>query len=667
MIYKMRKASFRHIILVLTALLVLLSGCSVKRQLKKADKKFEIGEYFNASSIYNRAYTKAKMKDRPLKAYAAFRLGTCYQLINDTEKAERAYANAIRNKCSDSLVYLNYADVLRQNKKSKEAIEQYELYLQSYPEDLRAQNGLRSAREISEWMQHPTRYVVTKNAFFASKRTEFCPSFPGGDGEIVYFNSSRDNKEAGGGNSKITGVRTNSIYVAKRNSLGEWGEIELLEGEMNTDFDEGTVSFSADGKTMFFTRCYTEKGESRGAQICTTTRSGGKWGKVIEVELSKDSSVTFAHPTLSPDGKYLYYVSDLAGGYGGKDIWRSERNGAQYGAPVNLGPSINTAGDEMFPYMRENGTLYFSSDGHPGFGGLDIFYANEMEDGNWVVSNMMYPMNSNGDDFGISYISGVEKGMFSSNRGEKKGYDKLYDFELPEIEFIIEGKVSDMNGETIGDATVRIVGDDGTNTKLKTKKDGSFRLSLNKGVKYVLLGNCRGYLNQKEEAQTIGLEDSKTFPINFTLASLSKPVGLDNIFFEFGKATLTPESSTALDKLVKILEDNPNITIEIGAHTDRVGSEEGNLQLSGKRAQSVVDYLIKKGIEAERLTAKGYGKSQPVTVDKVIQKQYPFLKVGEVLTEEFIEGLSDEKEKELADSINRRTEFRVLKTTYKMY
>ena len=152
------------------------------------------------------------------------------------------------------------------------------MYLQSYPEDPRALNGLRSARELSEWMQHPTRYVVTKNAFFASKRTEFCPSFPGGDGEIVYFNSSRDNKEAGGGNSKITGVRTNSIYVAKRNSLGEWGEIELMEGEMNTDFDEGTVSFSADGKTMFFTRCYTEKGESRGAQICMTTRSGGKWG-----------------------------------------------------------------------------------------------------------------------------------------------------------------------------------------------------------------------------------------------------------------------------------------------------------------------------------------------------------------------------------------------------
>ena len=321
----------------------------------------------------------------------------------------------------------------------------------------------------------------------------------------------------------------------------------------------------------------------------------------------------------------------------------------------------------MFPYMREDGTLYFSSNGHPGFGGLDLFYATELENSEWEVTNMMYPINSNGDDFGISFITGMEKGMFSSNRGEKKGYDKLYEFELPPIEYLIDGKVTDLSGEPLGDATIRIVGDDGTNMKLHTKKDGSFKISLNKNVHYVMLGNCRGYLNQKEEAITMDLEDSKTFPIHFNLASLSKPVGLDNIFFEFGKATLTPESSTALDKLVKILNDNPNITIEIGAHTDRVGSAEGNLQLSGKRAQSVVDYLIKKGIEAERLTAKGYGKTQPVTVDKNLQKKYSFLKVGDVLDEEYINSLISNEQKEIADSINRRTEFRVLKTTYKMY
>lgn len=656
----------KYLILILLPTL-LFSNCSLKQKLKKADKKYEVGEYYNAASIYNKIYPKVKVKDRQMKAYSAFRLGECYSLINENEKAERALSNAVRYNYKDSIVYLYYAEALRKNKKEKDAIAQYDIYLQNHPDDIRAINGKQSSLDAAEWKEHPTRYIVSKQTKFASKRTEFSPAFPGGDPDIVYFNSTRENKEIGGNASKITGVRNNDIYSARRNALGEWDNIEPVEGDINTDLDEGSVSFSADGKTMYFTRCYVEKGENRGAQICTVTRSGGKWGKVTEVKLSEDSSITFAHPTVSPDDKYLYFVSDLPGGFGGKDLWRSEKNGNQYGAPVNLGPSINTPGDEMFPYMREDGTLYFSSNGHPGFGGLDLFYATELENGEWEVSNMMYPINSNGDDFGISFITGMEKGMFSSNRGEKKGYDKLYEFELPPIEYLIDGKVTDLSGEPLGDATIRIVGDDGTNMKLHTKKDGSFKISLNKNVHYVMLGNCRGYLNQKEEAVTMDLEDSKTFPIHFNLASLSKPVGLDNIFFEFGKATLTPESSTALDKLVKILNDNPNITIEIGAHTDRVGSAEGNLQLSGKRAQSVVDYLIKKGIEAERLTAKGYGKTQPVTVDKTIQKKYSFLKVGDVLNEEYINSLISNEQKEIADSINRRTEFRVLKTTYKMY
>lgn len=652
---------------VFLASVFLLPACSVKQQLKKADKKYDVGEYHTASTIYNRVYPKVKVKDRSTKAYAAFKLGNCYRLLNIYDRAERAYSNAVRYNHKDSIVYLYYADLLRINGKVNDALQQYDTYLATYPDNIRAINGKQSAEEMAEWNKNPTRYQVKKVDFFNSKRSEFSPSYPGGDEEVVYFNSTRENKEIGGGNSKITGVRNNDIYTAKRNSLGEWDNLVPLEGEINSDMDEGSVSFSADGKVMYFTRCYSEKGESRGAQICVVNRSGGKWGKVTDIKLSEDSSITFAHPTLSPDGKYLYFVSDLEGGFGGKDIWRSEVNGGKYGAPVNLGSTINTPGDEMFPYMRENGVLYFSSNGHPGMGGLDIFYANELEEGVWGVHNMMTPINSNNDDFGITFIAGKEKGLFSSNRSEKKGYDKIYEFELPAIEFLIDGKVTDMSGEPLGGATVRIVGDDGTNKKISSKSDGSFKLTLNKDVRYVLLGNCRGFLNQKEEAITLGMEDSKTFPIAFTLASIGKPVGLDNIFFEFGKATLTPESSTALDKLVKILNDNPNITIEIGAHTDRVGSAEGNLQLSGKRAQSVVDYLVKKGIEAERLTAKGYGKSQPVVVDKIVQKKYSFLKIGDTLDEKTIEAMDSDEKKEIADSINRRTEFRVLKTTYKMY
>ncbi|HOI25966.1 MAG TPA: OmpA family protein [Paludibacteraceae bacterium] len=648
-------------------LVALLTSCSVNQQIKKGDKRYEIGEYYKSSSNYRRAYNKVNVtKDRQKKAYVAYRLANCYRLNNDNEKAERYYANAVKYHYKDSTALLYYAEVLRKNKKAKAAVEQYDAYLALAPRDVRAINGRASALEALEWEKNPTRYKVEKIKELNSKRSERSPVFPGGDGEVVYFATSRENKEVGGKNSNITGVRNNDIFYARKNSVGEWDNIAPVEGDINTLDDEGSPSFSVDGKVMYFTRCRYVKGESHGAEICASVRSGGKWGKAKEVKLSKDSTITFAHPTISPDGKFLYFVSDLAGGYGGKDIWRSAVEGDKYGAPVNLGPQINTPGDEMFPYMREDSTLYFSSNGHPGFGGLDIFYAKEDADGNWTLHNMMYPINSNYDDFGISFVQGKEKGAFSTNRGEKKGYDKIWYFELPEVVFEITGNVLSTTGEPLADAIVRVVGTDGTNTKIKTKKDGSFKVPLKKNVEYVMLGNCRGYLNQKNDVTTVGLEDSKNFPISFSLASISKPVGLDNIFFEFGKATLSPQSSTALDKLVKLLNDNPNITIEIGAHTDRVGSAEGNLQLSGKRAESVVEYLIKGGIEADRLTAKGYGKSQPVTVSKATAQKYNFLKEDSVLDEETIDKLTPEQQ-EIANGINRRTEFRVLKTTYKMY
>ncbi len=658
----------RLIKFIFLAILLVLSSCSVNRQIKKADKKFEIGEYYRASSIYRSAYprVKATKTERQKKAYVAYKLGESYLLINENEKAERAFANAVRYQYNDSTVYLLYADVLRKNEKAKAAIENYNVYLQAHPDDLRALNGLNSALDVQEWLKNPTRYKVKKVESLISKRSERNPAYPGGDPDIVYFGSSRENKEVGGKSSNITGVRNSDIFVARRNSVGQWDNIESVEGEINTMDDEGSPSFSNDGKVMFFTRARFMKGESLGAEIYTSTRSGGKWSKPQKIKLSTDSTISFAHPVPSPDGKYLYFVSDLPGGYGGKDIWRSEKDGSTYGAPVNLGQTINTSGNEMYPYMQSDSTLYFSSNGHPGFGGLDIFRAKEKEDGSWEIHNMMSPLNSNMDDFGITFEKGKERGLFSSNRGERKGYDKIWAFELPEMEFAIEGKVVSTDGDPLADATVRIVGTDGTNIKVQTKRDGTFKFPLKKEVDYILLGNSRGFLNQKNAVSTVGLEDTKTFPLTFNLASISKPVGLDNIFFDFGQATLTSASSTALKKLITLLTDNPNITIEIGAHTDRVGSAEGNLQLSGRRAESVVEYLIKGGIEAERLTAKGYGKSQPIVVDKNLAQKHPFLKEDDVLDEEFIEKLTPEQQK-IADEINRRTEFRVLKTTYKMY
>lgn len=647
---------------------VLLSGCSVNQVIKRADKKYEIGEYYKAAGIYRSVYPRiSTSKDKQKKAYVAYRMGSCYSLVNENSRAEMSLKNATRYKYSDSTAYLLYADVLRKNKKPQEAIKNYDIYLKSNPNSGPALAGKESSLQAIEWQKNPTRYKIEKMEILSSKRTESSPSFPGGDSATVYFATTRIEKGEKRKNSKITGIPTHNIYTARRNSAGAWDNIEPIEGEINTIDDEGSPSFSADGKTMYFTRCRYVKGETHGAEIYMAKRSGGKWGKPSLVQLSKDSSVSYAHPTISSDGRVLYFVSDQKGGYGGKDIWFSVKDGEKWGAPQNAGPKINTSGDEMFPYLRHDTLLYYSSNGLPGFGGLDIFCATLGRDGQWKdVRNMMYPINSSMDDFGISFVEGSESGMFSSNRDERKGYDKLYSFVLPPVLFNIAGKVTSTSGEPLPDAIIRIVGNDGTNLKIHAKKDGTFSYPLNRNVKYVMLGNCRGYLNQKDAVRTDSLDDSHTFNINLALASVSKPVGLDNIFFEFGKATLTKESDKSLDKLVKLLNDNPNITIEIGAHTDRVGSAEGNLRLSGERAESVVNYLIKKGIEADRLTAKGYGKSTPVVVDAKMAKQYAFMHDGQILDDASLDNMTTEQQ-EIANQINRRTEFRVLKTTYKMY
>ena len=372
------------------------------------------------------------------------------------------------------------------------------------------------------------------------------------------------------------------------------------------------------------------------------------------------------HPAISPDGKYLYFVSDAVGGFGGKDLFRARVAGNDFGPMENLGPEINTPGDEMFPYVRDSVTLYFASDGHPGMGGLDLFKATLDSTGHWQVENMKAPINSAGDDFGITFAGSREKGFFSSNRNDARGYDHLYSFELPIITVFIEGIVSDVDENPIEGATVRIVGRDGLNEKVLTKKDGTYRVELERDIRYVMMASARGYLNQNFELKTGPEEKNETYIVDFFLSPISRPVVIENIFYDFDKATLRPESKKALDEMIKMLNDNPNVTIELGAHTDRKGTDQYNERLAQRRAQSVVDYLIAGGIAQDRLEAKGYGESVPKTINKKMAKEFPFLKEGDVLTEEFIEQLPPEQQ-EIADQINRRTEFKVLRTNYNLF
>lgn len=655
--------------LVWLAMVSMLFSCKTPK-LSDAEEKQRIGEYFEAANIYRKVYAKTSPQKRTLRGYIAYRMAECNRLINNTPKATSAYMNALRYEYPDSIVSLRLGQMYQKSGRYAEAMRYYNDFLQVAPESQLATNGIKGCELTPEWKQTPTRYIVKRMEKFNSRRGEFSPMLYGEKYDQLYFASSRTPKGAGKNkeesNSAITGVRNNDFYLVKQDERGNWLAPVEIEDAVNTEFDEGTPSFSRDGSTMYYTYCAQDPEGPRTSEIYVSSRSSAQWGKGTRATIVKDSVTALGHPSVSPDGKYLYYVSDVVGGYGGKDIFRSRLVGNDFGPMENLGPEINTAGDEMFPYVRDSVTLYFASNGHPGMGGLDLFKATQDSMGKWHVENLKAPINSSADDFGITFEGAKEKGFFSSNRNDARGYDHLYSFELPTITVFIEGIVYDVDEYPIENATVRIVGRDGLNEKVVAKKDGTYKVELERDISYVMMASARGFLNQNFELRTGPEEKNETYIVDFYLTPISKPVVIDNIFYDFDKATLRPESEKALDEMIKMLNDNPNVAIELGAHTDRKGSDQYNERLAQRRAQSVVDYLIQGGIDAGRLEAKGYGESVPKVITKKMAKNFDFLKEGDVLTEEFILQLTPEQQ-EVADQINRRTEFKIVRTNYNLF
>lgn len=684
-----------YIYMVLALLIGVLSSCSIKTRVKRADKKYAIGEYYDAADLYKQCYGRlSPKKERALRAHVAFYQGECYRILNNP-KATNAYQNAIRNRYQDSIVYLRYAQVLQYQGKYRDADKNYLIYLEAHPTDYQAQAGHYACGQVEGWRKQPSRYKVSPAKEFNAKRSSnFAPAFVGENADALMFTSNRQEGKSNGKKklqrpSPVTGAQTFRLYSSRKNAAGQWEDITLAEGlygeqEEQTEQDNdstggksagsaemGVCCFSADGRTMYFTYSKPINGQDLGAKIYTSSRASGEWGEPQEVKLFNDSSITVGHPSLSSTGDTLYFVSDAPGGFGGKDLYMAELDGSDWVNVQNMGPSINTPGDEMYPCIHPDGTLYFSSTGHPGYGGLDIFKAERdttlhSDSVAWTIYNMGAPFNSNGDDFGITFEGNSQNGFFSSNRGQKKGIDQIYRFILPEMEFLVSGLITDNQGEPISDAALRLVGDDGTNTRLQVHRNGTYKIKIKKDTRYAMLATARGYLNARENFNTLNLTDSKTYEQNFSLAPISKPVTMDNIFYEFGKWDLTPASEQGLQSLVKLLKDNPNITIELSAHTDMKGDSVFNVNLSEKRAQSVCNYLIQNGIEAERMTPVGYGKQKPVVADRTLHKQYPFIPQEQVLDETFILSLPADQQ-EICNQINRRTEFKVLRTTYKLY
>ncbi len=647
--------------IIFPVLAALTAGCSGPK-LATADEQMARGEYFDASKTYRKIYNRLTRPDeRPLRGEVAYKLGECHSRLGQNARAAAAYQNAIRYGYPDSTVYLRLARQQHAEGKYAAAVKSYDTYLLRHPDDALARElraGASSARQKAK-----TRYVVRNFKQANSRRADYSPVFIPGDYDVLYFTSTNE-KSKGTRRSEITGMKKGDIWMIRKNEQGQWQRPEPVEGELNTEQDEGVASFSPDGQTMYLTRARRSTTSDTGVEIFTSQRSDAKWSAPQKFDITADTLSSYGHPAVSPSGTYLYFTSDMPGGSGGKDIWRinlRERGGSL----ENLGEWINTAGDEMFPYLRTDSLLYFSSDGRGGFGGLDIYRAELMPSGGWNVTNMGKPVNSSSDDFGITFEKG-EQGFFSSNRGDARGYDHLYRFELPDLKINISGWVLDRDEEPVKGAVIRIVGNDGSNQKQLAKDDGSFSFPLRRGVKYVMMAGARGYLNSRQQFESDTAEVDAEYGIDFTLASINKPVVVENIFYDFDRATLRPESAEALDGLVQVLNDNPNVTIEMASHTDRKGTDEYNLDLSARRAKSVIDYLMAHGISPDRLQSQGYGESRPKTITKKLARLNPQFPEGQALTEEYILTLSPE-DQEAADQINRRTEFQVLSIDYQMY
>lgn len=655
--------------LYILLIFILLSACGTpERSIKRGDAAMAIGEYCEAAAQYKKGYSRIPPTDRKRRGEVAYKMGDAFRRYGNTARALGAFRNAARYGQNDTLTQFYIGELLRMQGDYRGAEKAYQTYLDSFPSDERTRQMLQSLSEATGIKERGSAYTVKMETMFSGSRSDYAPAYNGDEATTLYFSTTRP-AVTGSDLSGITGMKPGDIYMVRKDEKGKWKSPEPVEGGLNTENDEGATAFSSDGKTMYLTVCRTDPQYPRMAEIWTSQRADAGWGKPAALKITADTLSSYAHPAPSPDGRWLYFTSDMPGGYGGTDLWRARMDAHGVGSIENLGPEINTEGNECFPAFRPSGELYFSSDGRtPSLGGLDLYRAKQDTiTEHWTVVHLPAPMNSPADDFGITFEGWHNRGYFSSNRSTGgRGWDKIYSFSYPEVLQTVKGWVYEQDGYELPEALVYIVGNDGTNEKLSVKSDGSFEMAVTPGVDYLLLATCKGYLNFRNNLHADSLEVEHQHVLQFPLPSINVPVLVRNVFYEFDKADLTPESTAALDRLTNMLKENPNVTIELAAHCDYRGNDDYNLRLSQRRAESVVRYLTEHGIEAERLTAKGYGETVPKIVNKKLLETYPFLHEGDTLTVPYILALPADQQ-EVCNALNRRTEFRVLRTTYGLF
>ena len=630
------------------------------RQMKKAEQAFTLEKYSDAIKFYKKAYKKTK--NRAVKVEIIFKQAECYRMLGKIKQAANYYKRSIKAKYPDVVVYLRYADVLRMSGDFDEAVAQYTKYVELNPTDVRGEMGMKSCNFALKWKDVPTRYQVEIMSVVNSRFSDFSPAFGNEDYSELYFTSTRE----GGLTNKIdarTGETFSDVWFTKLNKKGVWSRPVVMTEPINTEGNEGSVYVNKRGTTMYLTQCKVEKKKDLGCGIYVSERKGRSWGATQLLQVKVDSNTTIGHPALSEDESILIFSSDLSGGYGGKDLWisvKEKRN--RWSDPINLGPLVNTPGDEMFPFLANDGIIYFASNGHVGMGGFDIYKTFKDDYGAYTLPvNLKVPVNSTGDDFGMIVEKNGERGYFTSNRSGGRGGDDIYQFELPALNLSVQGIVTDSKtGAIMTGVKVQLIGSNGTANEVLTDNTGKYSFKLEPLVSYEIIANKTGYLTKIERETTEGIELSKDFIVDLQVDPIKKEIILPLIKYDFNKFDLRPESLIDLDRLAEGLLDNPNVVIELKSHTDFIGSDAQNNRLSQQRADACILYLVSKGVEADRLISKGMGENEPF----VIEQENGRFKVGDVLTKSYIKKIIFRKNKETAHQYNRRTSFKVIREDY---
>ncbi len=642
---------------------------------KGADEAFSKQQYSLAIDKYKKAYTKVK-KNKEEKNRITAQLAECYRLTGNYKRASTSYKRLIKNEWAkrNPEIRLHYANMLKILGDYDEAIAQYNSYAERVPEDSRGRKGAETTALIEQWIENPSKYEITNVKKINSREADFAPAYTTDNYNEIVFTSTREGA-SGKETDNWTGQNFSDLFLAKIDRKGEWSEPVLFDNteNINSTGNEGAAMFNSKFNTIYFTRCPNDEQKESGCQIYKARRTGRAWGKPEMVDIATiDTMSTIGQPTVSEGELVIYFSANRRNGLGGKDIWVAYRDSKSdaFGRPMNLGEVINTPGNEMFPFLRNDTTLFFASDGHGGMGGLDIFVTTIDTAGNWgEPRNLKYPMNSSFDDFGIVFHPTDEYGFLSSNRKGSRGEEDVWHFIEPPLRFTLSGTIKDDRTLMyVSNASVQLVGSSGLSVTTRTNDEGFYSFGesqLEPNTMYEVLVAKALYFNERATFTTVGVEFSKDFIKDFSLIPIpAEPIPLPEILYDLAKWDLKPQYQDSLQGLIQTLRDNPNIVVELAAHTDSRDSHEKNDILSQRRAQSVVDYLIIRGIEPGRLVAKGYGERVPLTLKKdVIRDGFPFTE-GTTFDEVYIESLTSNSEKEAAHQLNRRTEFRVLRKDY---